>query len=71
LIAYTTAPNELAKDNGGYARSLARHLLTPGQSPEVLFRQVASDISSETFGKQVPWYQSSITDEFFLLKSVL
>lgn len=66
LIAYATAPNKVASDDGAYARSLASHMRTPGLEIESVFKRVARDVSKHSRGEQVPWYQSSLIEELQL-----
>lgn len=64
LVAFATAPGDIAADDGSYARSLAGHIVTPGLPLESVFRNVARDINQSSGRRQVPWYQSSVTVEF-------
>lgn len=67
-IAYATAPGSVAADgterNGTYTACLLKHLLTPNQPVEVLFKQVRKEVKERTGGQQVPWESSSLVGEF-------
>jgi len=69
ILAYATAPDTTASDgsgrNGIYTNFLLRHMLTPGQKIEDLFKQVRIDVMRATSGKQVPWEHSSLIGDFY------
>jgi uncharacterized caspase-like protein len=71
LVAYATAPGEVAGDgsgdNGLYTKHLIRLMRKPGLRIEDIFKQVRIAVESESSGKQVPWENSSLTGEFFFL----
>ena len=58
LIAYATAPGEVAKDGYGshspYTASLIRHIKTPGLELVDVFRAVGQEVEETTEGEQVP-----------------
>jgi uncharacterized caspase-like protein len=70
IVAYSTAPGQVAQDgeagNSPYAAALATHLATPGLSLEDVFRKVRIDVSEKTSGAQVPWEETSLTQEVML-----
>ena len=74
LIAFSTAPGELAKDgapgtNGLYTTHLLRHLSTPRLPVEQMFKRVRVDVvrESQAAGRtQVPWETTSLTGELSL-----
>lgn len=70
IVAYSTAPGQVAQDgesgNSPYATALAEHLTTPGLSLEDVFRKVRIDVSGKTAGAQVPWEETSLTQEVLL-----
>lgn len=70
IVAYATAPGQVASDgNGGnspYAEALAKNLATPGLALESVFRQVRIEVSEKTTGAQVPWEETSLTQEVVL-----
>jgi hypothetical protein len=54
LIAFATAPNTTAVDNGLYAQVLAAELLRPGQELLDVFRNTAAEIERRTKRRQLP-----------------
>lgn len=64
LIAYSTAPGELAPDGRGsnslYTATLARLLEQPGRELEAVFRDVGNEVRRLTRDDQRPWYESSL-----------
>ena len=63
IIAYATAPGNVAKDgkgrNGTYTKNLLKHL-DKHQPVEQIFKLVREDVVNETDGKQIPWEHSSL-----------
>lgn len=70
LIAYSTAPGQLAADGTGgnslYTVTLARNLAEPGQEIEAIFKRVSTEVRRKTLDDQIPWYESSLTDRYYL-----
>lgn len=70
LVAYSTAPGQLAADGKGgnslYADSLARMLREPGLSLEQIFKRVGQQVRERTADAQIPWFESSLSDDVFL-----
>jgi hypothetical protein len=70
IVAYSTAPGQVAQDgssaNSPYAEALAKHIATPGLVLEEVFRKVRIDVSQLTSGAQVPWEETSLTQEVML-----
>ncbi len=68
LIAYSTAPGDLAADgrdgNSPYTKHLVEHLQTPGLPVEEVFKRVRAAVVQETAGKQRPWESVSLTGDF-------
>jgi hypothetical protein len=68
LLAYATAPGDVAADgsdrNGIYTKHLLNHLEEPGLSIESLFKKVRQGVMNETAKRQVPWESSSLLGEF-------
>lgn len=72
LIAYSTAPGEVAWDgaegsNSPYASALARALRLPGVAAEEMFRTVRQEVLKATDERQVPWESSSLTAAFYFV----
>ena len=69
LIAYATAPNKVAADGEGrnspftsaFVRALDERQLHIG----VFFVRVTRDVKQATNGRQEPWIQSSLSNDFF------
>jgi Caspase domain/PAN domain len=70
IVAYATAPGQVAADgesgNSPYAEALARNLVTPGLALEAVFRQVRIEVSQKTSNAQIPWEETSLTQEVVL-----
>lgn len=68
LLAYATAPGDVAADgvgrNGTFTASLLEYITSPGIDVEQLFKQVREDVWNETNGAQVPWTSSSLIGDF-------
>lgn len=69
IIAYSTAPGNLASDgpaggNSPFMKHLVSQMLIPGLPVEQVFKKVRKDVQSETGGKQMPWESSSLIGDF-------
>lgn len=69
LIAYATAPGEVAADgkgrNGTFTAALLKYLATPGQDVVIMLRAVRNKVIGDTKeNPQVPWTSSSLTEGF-------
>jgi tetratricopeptide (TPR) repeat protein len=68
LIAYATAPGQLAEDgkgrNGTYTSYLLKHIKTANLDAGIMFRRVREDVDKETHSFQIPWESSSIIGDF-------
>jgi len=70
FIAYATAPNRVAFDDGKakyspYTRHLLKHIRKRGMSIEEMFKVVRNAVIQETNNQQVPWESSSLKGEFY------
>jgi len=70
IIAYSTAPGNLASDgpaggNSPYMKHLMSEMLIPGLPVEQVFKKVRVDVQKETGGKQMPWESSSLIGDFY------
>jgi formylglycine-generating enzyme required for sulfatase activity len=69
LIAYSTAPGEVALDGEGrnspYAASLMAALQSPKQHVLLTFQDIALRVQTTTRGQQIPWISSSLTRNFY------
>lgn len=71
LVAFATAPNDVADDGNGlpnspYTAALIQHLPTPGQSITDTLTEVAAHVANETRERQTPWYHSSLRRQVIL-----
>jgi TPR repeat protein len=68
LIAFSTAPGEVALDGDGqnspYTAAIARAIPVPGLAIEEVFKRARQDVMSATANAQVPWEHSSLTGRF-------
>jgi uncharacterized protein YgiM (DUF1202 family) len=73
LIAYATAPGDVAEDgsgsNGVYTKHLLHNIRTPGMKVEDVFKHVRIEVRQETNGRQTPWESSSLTGDFYFTSS--
>lgn len=72
LIAYSTAPGDVAEDGSGtnspYTSALIEAIRAGrGQPIENVFKQARRDVLKSTQDRQVPWEVSSITGDFYFL----
>lgn len=68
LIAYATAPGQVASDGEGtqglYTGALLTALEVPGLKVEELFKQVRIEVANKSAQQQIPWESSSLTGDF-------
>jgi len=70
MIAFATAPNTTATDEGIYARTLAKQIRTPGLELLDIFRNTTAEVVRATSGKQEPRIsEMSITERVFFLEA--
>jgi len=71
LLAYATAPGDVAADgkgqNGLYTSRLLKHLRTPGLAVEQVFKRVRDDVMKMTGDSQVPWESTSLRGDFYFV----
>ena len=69
LIAYSTAPGQVAADGTGdnstYTRHLAAYMRERGLKIEDVFKRTRSAVRQETGGKQTPWENTSLETDFY------
>src|SRR5436190_1174211 len=72
LIAYATAPGQVALDGEGanspFSAALSRHIGTPGLEVQQMLTRVRAEVVATTKSKQVPWSNSSLLGEVYLAK---
>ncbi|MEQ9490843.1 MAG: caspase family protein [Alphaproteobacteria bacterium] len=69
ILAYATAPGQIAADGDGrnspYTRALVRSMSQPGAPIEEVFKRVRIEVMDRSNGQQVPWESSSLTGNFY------
>lgn len=72
LIAYATAPGQVALDGEGvnspFSAALSRHIGTPGLEVQQMLTRVRAEVVATTKSKQVPWSHSSLLGEVYLME---
>ena len=72
LVAYATAPGQVAADgdgrNGIYTKHLLDAMKVSGTSLEQVFKQVRIAVEQDTAGRQIPWEESSLTGDFYFVR---
>lgn len=67
MIAFATAPNNTASDNGLYAQTLARQIRTPGLELLDVFRRTSAEVKRSSNNTQEPRISEvSINDSLYL-----
>ncbi|SDF37548.1 Caspase domain-containing protein [Bradyrhizobium brasilense] len=70
LIAFATAPGQVALDGEGanspFSAALSRHVGTPDLEVQQMLTRVRAEVVAATKGKQVPWSNSSLLGEVYL-----
>ena len=69
IIAYATAPGDVALDGSGgnspYAKALAKSMAADGITVEEVFKRARREVLATTSNKQTPWESSSLTGDFY------
>ncbi len=69
LIAYSTAPGDVAADGSGnnspYTDALTRAMRDVHEPVEQVFKRARISVMNTTSGKQIPWEASSLTGDFY------
>ena len=69
LIAYATAPGDVAADgdgrNGVFTKHLLEQMQKPGVQVEQVFKQVTQAVHAETRQRQTPFMTSSLLGDFY------
>src|SRR5262245_52441193 len=68
ILMYSTAPGSLTDDaaRGAFVSELIKHIHTPDLTLEEAFNRTGVAVSRASQGEQVPWFSSSLSDDFSL-----
>jgi hypothetical protein len=70
LIAFSTAPGQVALDgdsaNSPFTEGLLKYLATPGLEVRQMLTRVRADVARATHDRQVPWDNSSLRGDVYL-----
>lgn len=72
LLAYATAPGNVAEDGSGSNGLYTKHLLAELQKPvsiENVFKRVRLNVRKESQGRQIPWESTSLEEDFYFMKA--
>jgi uncharacterized caspase-like protein len=73
MLAYATAPGEVALDGTGanspYTLALTQAMAAPGLLVEQMFKRVRLAVREQTNKQQTPWESSSLTGDFFFTQT--
>ncbi len=71
LLAYATAPGNVASDgegaNGLYTEHLLKEIVVPEVKVEDVFKRVRLNVRRRTNGQQVPWENTSLEEDFYFI----
>ncbi|CAH0310595.1 caspase family protein [Roseomonas sp. CECT 9278] len=71
LIAFATAPGEVAEDGNGmhspFTAALVRKIATPGLELRSMMAEVRREVREATAGRQVPWEHSAMEGAFYFI----
>ena len=70
VVAYSTAPDQLADDGGRasnsfYTQALAGQIDKPGLTIEQILKNVGDSVRRKTLDDQQPWFETSLVDDFY------
>jgi hypothetical protein len=73
LLAFATQPNNIALDGEGrnspFTAALLKHIKTPGLEVRHMLSRVRADVIEATGDRQVPWDNSSLVGEVYVVPS--
>jgi len=71
LLAYATAPGNVASDgsgnNGLYTENLLKEIRVPAAKVEDVFKRVRLQVRRRTNGQQIPWESTSLEEDFYFV----
>lgn len=74
LIAFATSPGSVAADgdgdNGTFTAALLKYIQEPGLEINQVMTKVRGDVMKSTKGKQQPWTNVSLTEEFYFTEKI-
>ncbi|HMO26624.1 MAG TPA: caspase family protein, partial [Tepidisphaeraceae bacterium] len=70
LIAFSTAPGEIAEDDGLYARTLAEEIALPGVDISTVFQRVQVRVAEATKRKQRPRYDNGLLSPLVMVSQL-
>ncbi len=74
LISFATSPGSIAADgdgnNGTFTTALLKYMSEPGLEINQVMTKVRADVMGNTDGKQQPWTNVSLTEDFFFVEQV-
>ena len=76
FVAFSTAPGAVTIDgisgahNSPFTAALLKHIETQGISISDMMIEVRNDVENATLRKQVPWDQSSLSEQFYFVPPV-
>jgi uncharacterized caspase-like protein len=72
LLAFATAPGQVALDgddgDSPFSVALIRHIATPDLEIQSMLTRVRADVVKATNGSQIPWSNSSLLGEVYLVR---
>ncbi len=73
LIAFSTTPGKVAYDGVGglspYTTAFIHHITVPNQEIRQALTKVRRDVIEATGGRQIPWENSSLIDDLYLVRA--
>jgi len=71
MLAYATAPGNVASDgegaNGLYTEHLLKEIIIPEAKVEDVFKRVRLHVRRRTNGQQIPWESTSLEEDFYFV----
>ena len=71
LLAYATAPGNVASDGGGknglYTQNLLQEMVRPDSRIEDVFKRTRLSVRLQSQGKQIPWESTSLEEDFYFV----
>ena len=71
LLAYATAPGNVASDgagkNGLYTENLLKEMDTPDSKIEDIFKRIRLAVRRSSHGQQIPWESTSLEEDFYFI----